>query len=133
METKSIAVCLVCACCLASCTMTDGNDADQVDPTGVYTLITVNGAEVPATVFHDGREITVQSGTFTINADGTCHSKMLCSFPSGAERTREVDATYTQSGSTLNMRWKGAGRTKGTVKGDTFTMDNAGMIVSYRR
>jgi hypothetical protein len=113
--------------------MTDGNDADQVDPTGVYTLITVNGAEVPATVVHDGREMKIHSGTFTINADGTCSSKMLYSFPSGPERTREVDATYTQSDSTLDMQWEGAGRTKGTVKGDTFTMNNAGMIVSYRR
>jgi len=106
----------------------DGNN-----PTGVYTLVTVNGSKLPATVSHGDAVIEVRSGTFTINADGTCRSKVSFGPPSGAEFTREVDATYTREGSKLNMQWKGAGMTTGVVKSDTFTMDNEGMVFAYRK
>jgi hypothetical protein len=72
----------------------------------------------------------VHSGSFTINADGTCSSEVAF----GPQKfTRKVKATYTQEGSTLKMKWKGAGWTKGTIKGDTFTMNNEGMIFSYKK
>ena len=102
------------------------------DPTGVYTLVTVDGQKLPATVSHGG-ELKVHSGVFTINSDGTCISKIVFSPPSGEKITREVKVTYTQDGSTLNMQWIGAGRTTGTIKGDTFTMNNEGMIFSYKK
>jgi hypothetical protein len=53
--------------------------------------------------------------------------------PSGDEVIREVPATYTSDGSELTMQWQGAGVTVGTVRGDTFTMDNEGMIFIYRK
>ena len=73
------------------------------------------------------------SGVFTINADGTCSSKIVFSMPSGGDSTREVKASYTRQGSTLTMKWEGAGMTTGTVTNNTFTMDNEGMIFAYRR
>ena len=106
---------------------------ERNDPTGVYILVSVDGAELPATAFHDEVEIEVRSGVFTINADGTCGSKKIFGPPSCAEITREVNATYTQTGSTLNMQWKGAGRTVGTIKDDSFTMDNEGIVFSYNK
>jgi hypothetical protein len=47
--------------------------------------------------------------------------------------TREVKATYTRQGSKLTMQWEGAGMTTGTVEGDMFTMNNEGMVFSYRK
>jgi hypothetical protein len=58
---------------------------------------------------------------------------MLFVPPSGAESTREVSATYMREGSQLNMQWKGAGKTSGTIKGNTFTMDNEGMVFTYQK
>ena len=107
--------------------------ANANDFSGVYTLVTVNGNQVPATVSHDGTALQVRSGTFTINADGTCGSKVVFVPPSGAEATREVSATYTREGQTLNMQWKGAGRTTGTIQGKTFTMNNEGMVFAYKK
>jgi hypothetical protein len=107
--------------------------ADGKDFAGVYTLVTVNGSKVPATVSHDGTALQVRSGTFTINADGTCSSKMVFVPPSGAEATREVSASYTREGSKLNMQWKDAGTTTGTIEGNTFTMDNEGMVFAYKK
>ena len=88
---------------------------------------------MPATVSHDDAELEVRSGTFIINADGTCSSKLTFVPPSGTESTREVEATYASEGTTLNMQWKGAGKTIGTIEGNTFTMDNEGMVFVYRK
>jgi len=103
------------------------------DPTGVYTLASVNGSQVPASVSHDGTPLQVRSGTFTINADGTCSTKTVFVPPSGTETTNEVSATYTREGAKLTMQWKGAGITTGTVEGNTFSMNNEGMMLVYRK
>jgi hypothetical protein len=73
------------------------------DHTGVYVLISVNGNDVPASVSHDGASVKVISGTFAINADGTCTSKTVFAPPTGSELEREVAATYTRDGSTLTI------------------------------
>jgi hypothetical protein len=100
--------------------------AKDNDVTGTYALISVNGANVPAIVTHGGARLQVRSGTFTINADGTCDSKVVFVPPSGSETSREVRATYSRLGSKLKMRWEGAGITTGSVQGNTFTMNNEG-------
>jgi len=107
--------------------------AAGIDPVGNYALVSVDGKQVPCTVQHDGQSVAVKSGTFTINPDGTCSSRVAFSAPSGDEHSREVKAQYTQQGSKLTMKWEGAGTTTGTVEGDTFTMNNEGMIFRYRK
>jgi hypothetical protein len=107
--------------------------AAGVDPTGVYALVSVNGNAVPASVSHDGTALQVRSGSFTIKADGTCSTKTVFVPPSGTEATREVSATYTKEGSKLTMQWQGAGMTTGTIEGNTFTMDNEGMVFVYKK
>ena len=107
--------------------------ANAGDPAGVYALVSVNGKPVPASLDHEGATLQVRSGAFTINADGTCSSKMVFVPPSGAEATREVSATYTKDGAKLTMKWKGAGITVGTIEGNTFTMNNEGMLLVYKK
>lgn len=103
------------------------------DLSGVYTLVSVNGKAVPSSVSHDGNALQVRSGSFTINADGTCSTKTVFVPPAGQEATREVSATYTKDGAKLTMQWQGAGMTTGTVEGNTFTMDNEGMLFVYKK
>ena len=97
----------------------------------VYVLTSINGSHVPASVSHQGTALQVLSGTFTINHDGTCNSKTVFVPPSGTKVVREVTATYTKDGSRLTMQWKGAGKTVGIIQGNTFTMDNEGMVFEY--
>ena len=104
-----------------------------IDPSGVYTLVSVNGEAVPAGLAHEGATLQIRSGSFTIRADGTCTSRMTFVPPSGPEVTRDVNATYTRDGTTLRMQWEGAGTTVGTVEGNTFTMNNEGMLLVYRK
>ncbi len=103
------------------------------DFAGVYALVYVNGNSVPANITHEGAALKVRSGTFTINADGTCSTKTVFVPPSGAEVAREVSATYTKDGSKLTVQWKGAGITVGTIRGNTFAMDNEGMVFVYKK
>jgi hypothetical protein len=107
--------------------------AADINPVGTYTLVSVDGNKVPCTLQHEGASPTIKSGTFTINADGTCSSKVVFSLPSGGDTSREVKATYTRQGSNLTMQWEGAGTTTGTVEADAFTMNNEGMIFAYRK
>ena len=117
---------------MAACTgpKATGSGADI---TGVYTLVSVNGKPVPADLAHEGVALQVRAGTFTIRADGTCGTKTTFVPPGGTELVREVSATYTQSGARLAMQWQGAGKTVGTVEGQTFTMNNEGMLFVYRK
>lgn len=107
--------------------------AADPDPSGTYSLVSVNGNKVPCTVKHEGTTLTINAGTFVINPGGTCSSRVTFTLPSGGDSSREVKATYTRQGSRLTMRWEGAGTTTGAVQGNTFTMDNEGMIFAYRK
>ena len=102
-------------------------------PAGTYNLVSVDGKPVPCALAHAGGSGTINSGTFVINPDGTCSSKINFSRPSAPDATREVKARYTRDGSKLTMKWQGAGTTIGTVEGSNFTMDNEGMIFAYRK
>lgn len=108
-------------------------DESKIDPVGEYTLISVDGKQLPAKVAKGDREIEVRSGVFTIKADGTCGTTTVFLAPNGKEINRKVKATYTQDANTLNMKWIGAGRTTGTINDDMFRMDNKGMIFSYKK
>lgn len=88
---------------------------------------------MPASVSHEGVALQVRSGTFTFKADGTCSTKTTFVPPLGSEVAREVSATYTKVGSKLTMQWQGAGTTTGTIEGNTFTMDNEGMVFAYKK
>jgi hypothetical protein len=118
---------LLCAC------KPEAKVATAVDPTGVYALVSVNGSTVPSSISHEGTALQVRSGTFTIKADGTCSTKTVFVPPSGSEVARDVSATYTKEGSKLTMQWTGAGTTTGTIEGNTFTMDNEGMLFVYKK
>jgi hypothetical protein len=109
--------------------------ANQAAPdiSGTYTLVTVNGDNVPATITHDDVSITIRGGSFVINGDGTCVSRMVIIVPNGQEMTREVAGTYTRDGGKLTIQWQGAGVTEGVTDGKTFTMDNVGMVLTFRK
>ena len=106
--------------------------AADINPAGIYTLVSVDGKQVPCTITHEGAAVTVKSGLFTISGDGTCSSKVIFSV-ANSDVNREVKATFTREGAKLTMKWQGAGTTIGSVEGNTFTMDNEGMVFAYRK
>jgi hypothetical protein len=107
--------------------------SDTADFAGDYTLISINGNSIPGNLTHQGMEMSVLSGSFIINSDGTCSSKTVFVPPSGGEVIREVAATYTRDGSKLTMQWEGAGMTVGIIQDGSFVMDNEGMEFLYKK
>lgn len=107
--------------------------AADTGPVGTYVLVSVDGSQVPCTLQHDRHTLTVKSGSFIISPDGICSSRVVFSPPSGGDTTRDVKATYTRQGSKLTMKWERVGMTTGTVEGDSYTMNNEGMIFAYRK
>jgi len=107
--------------------------ASDIDPTGTYALVSMGGTSVPGMLQHGNASVSVKHGSFVIMPDGTCLSRIVFSLPSGQEAVREVKATYTRQGATLTMRWEGAGTTIGTVDGNTFSMNNEGVLFVYRK
>ena len=111
-----------------------GNDTTaNIDPTGTYTLVSVDGKSVPCNLTHEGAAMTVNYGKFTINTNGTCVSLINFSVAGHPAINREVKASYTLSGAELTMKWERAGVTTGKVNGERFTMNNEGMIFSYQK
>ena len=104
--------------------------AAENGPVGTYRLVSVDGKRLPSNVEHEGHAMTINSGAFVINADGSCSSKMVLA---GRDAAIEVKATYTRDGSKLTMQWQGAGTTTGTLEDNTFTMNNEGMVFVYRK
>ena len=131
----AVLLAMICLGCHREATGGDENKRPAATPgeikvVGTYNLVTVDGQKVPCTVQHEGHTMTISSGSFVIGGDGNCGSKMVLA---GFDRAIEVKATYTREGQKLTMKWQGAGMTVGTVEGDTFTMNNEGMVFAYRR
>jgi hypothetical protein len=103
------------------------------DHVGTYVLATINGKNLPCTPPHEGGAPEVQSGSITLNADGTHSSITTFKVPSGQVGNREVSGTYTREGARFTLQWKGAGTTTATIEGNTFTMNNEGMLMAYRK
>ncbi len=100
---------------------------------GAYTLVTVDGQELPATVTHGDDLVEVRAGRLEIGVDGTCQSTTVFAPPSGRAVTRHVRADCVVRGAQWTMRWNGAGTTSGTLEGTTFTMNNEGLQFVYRK
>ena len=132
---RFLELCLLSACLILAgtgCKNEAGGNAN-IDPTGVYALVSVDGKSLPCELNHEGGAPTIKSGVFTIKADSNCVSQITFSVPTRGDMSREVKATYTRQGTELTMQWEGAGMTMGNVNGNTFTMTNEGMVFAYRK
>lgn len=118
---------------LTGCTKEPRAVAEGLDPTGDYTLVSVDGKNVPCSLTHEGTSLTIKSGAFTVSTNGSCRSLITFSVPQRGDMNREVKATYTRTGAELTMQWEGAGTTLGKVDGSKFTMTNEGMVFAYQK
>jgi hypothetical protein len=132
---RILALGLLAACLLLMLTGCQHKAVVQSAPdlAGTYALASVDGQPVPCVVTHENTTMTVQSGAFTITADGHCTSRMTVTVGSQKDMTIVREASCRQNGAELVMRWKGMGMTKGTVAANDFTMNNEGMVFVYRK
>ena len=118
---------------LTACKDTSKNTTQASDDTDTYTLVTVNGNNVPYTPVPEGSAPQVQSGTFTLNTDGTVTHATNFGQVDGEELAPVSSGTYTLDGSHLSFQWPGGGTTTATLEGSTLTLDWEGAIFVYRK
>lgn len=88
----------------AACGDTSGPDTGH---TGLYTLHSVDGDPVPATLFAEGEDyIRVVSGTLTLEADGTFRAVSTLDYRFegvAATETGSSTGTWSRSGTTVTF------------------------------
>lgn len=118
---------------LAACSQAS-KTAESTDFTGTYNLISIDGQPVPYAPVHEGQQgPEIVSSNLTLNDDGTFSMTMSYTNPSGGSISRDFTGTYTQQGAKFNLKWEGAGQTEVTLKGDTLTLNNEGMLFVYQK
>lgn len=110
-----------------------GGESKAADASGTYTLSTIDGDKLPCKPAHEGGAPEVKSGAITLNPDGTFTSIMSYGLPDGKTASRDFSGTYTCERNSFTLQWKGAGTTTAELQGDTFTMNNEGMLLAYRK
>lgn len=132
---RIIAIAALAGLLLCALTRSHGQPADKatVNPAGTYSLISVDGKAVPCTINHEGTDMNIHSGTFTITTNDQITSVMNISVGEQKDIRIERHATYTQNGAELTMKWQSFGMTKGRVAGQTFIMTNEGMAYIYQK
>ena len=131
---------------LAAVVATAGCGAlDAMDFQGEYTLVTVNGAKLPASVPVDGSMRLVQSGTAVLNYDGSVGTVLTVREADGTSVKLESAGTFevVPSGKPvgrleqapplrIDLKWKGQGTTIAYLDGQTLTLDRGGAKYAFR-
>jgi len=109
---------------------------------GTYGLVTIDGHPVPFTPADPDRPAnappgpTIVASTFTVGPDSTFRMSMRYRMPmgdTGQVVQREFSGTYVRQGDAYNFTWAGAGQTPVSLRGDTLTLNNMGMLFAYVR
>lgn len=116
----------------------DSTGPGSANISGTYTLRTINGRSLPATVFQAGADrVEVLSGNVTLTDGGTytTQNTVRTTFGGVASTESETDAgTYTRSGTALTFRSSDDGTTvSGTVSNGAITVVFEGLSAVYRK
>ena len=111
---------------------TTGGDEDNTGPGsifGTYTLITVNGEELPVEI---QAGITITSGTLRLNSDNTYSISTPAIFQDEPVTFTDT-GTFTVDGSTIQFSGVSSGDSSGTISGNTLTVSAEGFTFVYRK
>lgn len=119
---------IVIAATLAGVACNDGIAADDT-ARGDYTLVSVDGAQLPAVVSDDGSTVVeVTAGRAQLHADGTCDVRRDLRTTTGGDASTSTDAqgcTWTRSGSAIFLTLNAGGVYPGTWDDTVFTLELA--------
>lgn len=110
----------------------NADDVNGSDIPGYYVLATVIGEKLPTTVSRGDEKLRVRRGHFIIKADGGCNNRVVFARLSGDDFTRSVNGSCTRNGSELNIQWYDAGQTEATIEGDSFKINDQGVMYVYK-
>lgn len=123
---------------LTACGDDDSTGPGSANISGTYTLRTINGSNLPFTVFQVGADkVEVLSGNVTLTNGGayTTLSTVRTTLNGVVTTEPEADAgTYTRNGTAMTLRSNDDGTTvSGTVSNGVLTVVFEGFSAVYRR
>ena len=134
---KFLVLCIALLLPLAACG-DDGPTGPGADVAGTYTLQTVAGAVLPATVFQAGADrLEVTGGQVMLNADNTQSATITFRETEGGVTTTDAETitgTYllTSNGGIVLKDADGS-ELWGTISGNTLTLTAFGMPFVFRK
>ncbi len=106
-------------------------DGDSTGPGGIfgtYTLVSIDGENLPVTLQILDTEVEITAGSLRLNSDNT-YTMSLTMTVEGTTDTGDVSGTFTVDGSTIDFD---EGFT-GTVSGNTLTVSDEGVALVFRK
>ncbi|MGE5101455.1 MAG: hypothetical protein ACM3SX_15815 [Deltaproteobacteria bacterium] len=115
-----------------------GSGTDAVAPAstevGSYTLLSLNGHPLPATVTEGSTTTDVLSGGLTLMSGGTLSMRVVYQLIGQTTPvTNDLTGHYTRQGSSLSFTYNNGGANTGTLTSDTLRMSNEGAIWLFAR
>lgn len=96
----------------------------EIDPVGVYALLSIDGSTLPTPITSDGVTVEVVSGQLSIVGNGTCAATIDVRPVGGGDvETLANTCTWTRSASQLQVTWTNGGTDAATLQGDRLTLD----------
>ena len=115
----------------------DSTGPGETNITGTYTLQTVGGSPLPATLDQRGADrLQITAGRTTLNQDRTfSQSLTLRITQSGAVTTTEfpLNGTYTQNNNAIIFRYNDGEEAAGSISGNTLTITDEGLVFVFRK
>ncbi len=111
-------------------TACDDDSTGPVPVVGLYTLVTVNGEELPVELGDPIREII--AGSIQLNSDGTYSRSSTVDLGPGPVRIT-VFGTFTVDGSTVEFDASSRADFTGTFSGNTLTLIEDGDTLVYHK
>jgi hypothetical protein len=135
-KVRSAGILLASLAILSSCTALDSiTSAGRVR--GTYELSTVNGYQVPATVYQEpGYRLEVLSAAFTLEDDGTYSEAGIVRETINGQTTTRSSSSYgyyDYYNGEVTFDENGGRRYYGTIDGLTLVIDDRGVSMSYRK
>lgn len=101
--------------------------AGSGDEVGTYTLVSIDGNALPATLTHGGVQATVVSATLILGTGGTVQMSTRFRLPPDTTTIpQNVSGSYQRSGSVLTFSYANGGANTGTVAGSDLRFLNEG-------
>lgn len=119
---------------LSACGDSTGSDNSI---TGNYTLRTVNGVAVPATLFQQGADkLEVTGGNINLNRDNTFSGSLSVRITQSgtvATDSEPLSGTYTRNNNALVLTFSGGDQETATISGRDLTIAGEGLVLVFRR
>ena len=120
---------------LGACT--DSTGSNSTDHVGVYTMTTINGDALPATLSSNGADsVEVTAGTVTLNADRTFSETVSYRITkAGAETTEQelVVGLYSRSRNHFNLNGSDGSLLAADLDGTALTMLRGAFELVYQK